>query len=85
MDHNNKKLLDLWTQCVTESTDGTDESGSKHEVKTNRDKNSAESEVREQLPHQNLKKTNAQHGKGRSIGVISWKMDQFDVSIDVKK
>ncbi|XP_022782962.1 uncharacterized protein LOC111323793 [Stylophora pistillata] len=59
MDHNNKKLLDLWTQCVTESTDGTDESGSKQEVKTNRDKNSAESEdikVNKQLSQTAIKK-----------------------------
>ncbi|PFX11771.1 Tetratricopeptide repeat protein 28, partial [Stylophora pistillata] len=59
MDHNNKKLLDLWTQCVTESTDGTDESGSKQVVKTNRDKNSAESEdikINKQLSQTPIKK-----------------------------
>ncbi|XP_022790116.1 tetratricopeptide repeat protein 28-like [Stylophora pistillata] len=50
---NNKRLLDLWTQCVNEQTDGTDESGSKQEVKTNLDKYSAKSEeeqINNELP-----------------------------------
>lgn len=44
-------LLDLWTQCVSEQTDGTDESGTKQEVKISHEKYSAKSEVSGQLRH----------------------------------
>ena len=38
INNNNKKLLDLWTECDNQPTDATDETRISKEINTNRDK-----------------------------------------------
>ena len=47
MNNNNKKLLDLWTECDNQPTDGTDEMRINQEINTNRDDTKEKIEVRE--------------------------------------
>ena len=46
---NNKKLLDLWTECDNQPTDGTDETRINQKINTNRDDTKEKIEVRERL------------------------------------
>ena len=47
INNNNKKLLDLWTECDNQPTDGTDETRINQEINTNRDDTKEKIEVRE--------------------------------------
>ena len=49
INNNNKKLLDLWTECDNQPTDGTDETRINQEINTNRDDTKEKIEVRERL------------------------------------
>ena len=49
INNNNKKLLDLWTECDNQPTDGRDETRMHKEITTNRDKKKTKIEVRECL------------------------------------
>ena len=48
INNNNKKLLDLWTECYKQLT-GIDETRINQEINTNRDNTKAKIEVRERL------------------------------------
>ena len=49
INNNNKKLLDLWTECDNQPTDGTDETRINQEINTNRDDTKEKIEVRERF------------------------------------
>nr|XP_058971939.1 tetratricopeptide repeat protein 28-like [Pocillopora verrucosa]XP_058971940.1 tetratricopeptide repeat protein 28-like [Pocillopora verrucosa]XP_058971941.1 tetratricopeptide repeat protein 28-like [Pocillopora verrucosa] len=59
INNNNKKLLDLWTECDNQPTDGTDETRINQEINTNRDDTKEKIEdmqINDQLPQTAVQK-----------------------------
>ena len=79
INNNNKKLLDLWTECDNQPTDGTDETRINQKINTNRDDTEEKIEVRE--PFMTLKSIETQEVTQK--GALPWRTDQLNFSVDI--